>query len=49
MGKGSLTKSEVIILGQDHDHPPPAAATIEGLAFLKRLAREPGLQGGEDV
>jgi hypothetical protein len=49
MSSGSVTKSGVIILGQDNDHPPPAAATIEGLVFLKRLAREPGLQGGEDV
>jgi len=44
-----MTKSGIIILGQDHDYSPPAAATIEGLAFLKRWAREPGLLGGEDV
>jgi hypothetical protein len=47
---GSATKSGVIILGQNNDHPQSAAATIEGLAFLKRFWREPGLsKGGEDV
>jgi hypothetical protein len=32
-----------------YDHPQSAAATIEGLAFLKRFSREPSLLGGEDV
>jgi len=44
-----MTKSGVIILSQDNDHPQSAAATIEGLAFLRRFSREPGLLGGEDV
>jgi hypothetical protein len=33
----------------EYDHPQSAAATVEGLAFLKRFPREPGFQGGEDV
>jgi hypothetical protein len=35
--------------GRKYDHPPSAAATIEGLAFLRRFSREPSLLGGEDV
>jgi hypothetical protein len=32
-----------------YDHQQSAAATIEGLAFLRRFLREPSLLGGEDV
>jgi hypothetical protein len=47
--QGFVTKSGVIFLGQENDHPQSAAATVEGLAFLKRFPREPSFQGGEDV
>jgi hypothetical protein len=43
----SLVKQKKI--GMKYDHPQSAAATIEGLAFLKRFSREPSLLGGEDV
>jgi len=35
--------------GRKYYHPPSAAATIEGLAFLRRFSRGPSLLGGEDV
>jgi hypothetical protein len=44
-----VKKGEVILIGPDNDHPQSPAATIEGLAFLKRFSREPSFKGGEDV
>jgi hypothetical protein len=37
------------LIGMKYDHPQSAAATIEGLAFLKRFSREPRWMGEDQA